>query len=251
MHRYLLLALLGFAAPAALSTAPQTSGLPSAQELVSRHVAAIGGEAAFKAVKSMRQRGTVEMVAEGISGEFDVMLARPAKLLQRISVPTFGQFEQGYDGKVAWSIDPQSGPAVMAGRELTEIAEDAWFDAPLHQASRLRSLETLERTEFDGRPAFKVKAVFLSGVEQIEYFDAEKSFEIGWEASRATPNGILPTIAKFREYKRFGALMLPSVVLMRQLGADQTMRLTSCEFNSVPSSAFDLPKPIKALILIK
>jgi hypothetical protein len=45
--------------------------------------------------------------------------------------------------------------------------------------------------------------------------------------------------------------MLPSVVVMRQLGADQTMRLTSCEFNSVPSSAFDLPKPIKALILIK
>jgi hypothetical protein len=137
---------------------------------------------------------------------------------------------------------------VIAGRELAEIAEDAWFDSPLHQPGRFRSLQTLERTEFDGRPAFKVKAVFVSGLEQIEYFDAEKNFEIGWEASRATPNGILPTIAKFREYKRFGALLLPSLVVMRQLGADQTMRLTSCEYNAVPSNAFDLPKPIKALI---
>jgi hypothetical protein len=248
MHRYLLLALLGFAAPAALSTAPQTSGLPSAQELVSRHVAAIGGEAAFKAVKSMRQRGTVEITGQGISGEFEMLLARPAKLLQRVTIPTMGQFEQGYDGKVAWSIDAQSGPALMVGRELAEIAEDAWFDGPLHQPSRFRSLETLERTEFDGRPAFKVKAVFVSGTEQIEYFDAETSFEIGWEASRATSNGILPTIAKFREYKRFGPLMLPSVTVMRQLGADQMMRLTSCEYNGVPSSAFDPPKPIKALI---
>jgi hypothetical protein len=196
----------------------------------------------------MRQRGTVEITAQGISGEFEVLLARPAKLLQRLTIPTMGQFEQGYDGKVGWSIDAQSGPAVMTGRELSEIAEDAWFDGPLHQPSRFRSLETLERTEFDGRPAFSVKAVFVSGMEQIEYFDAEKKFEIGWETSRATPTGILPTIAKFREYKRFGALMLPSMVVIRQLGADQTMRLTSCEYNAVPSSAFDPPKPIKTLI---
>jgi hypothetical protein len=248
MHRYLLAAILCVVASAAPSGGPQAPGLPSARELVSREIAAIGGEAAFKAVKSMRQRGTVEITAQGISGEFDVLLARPAKLLQRLTISTLGQFEQGYDGKVAWSIDPQSGPAVMAGRELTEIAEDAWFDGPLHQPSRFRSLETLERTQFDGRPAFKVKAVFTSGMEEVEYFDAEKRFQIGWEASRATPNGILPTIAKFREYKRFGALSLPSVVVMRQLGADQTMRLTSCEYNGVPSNAFDPPKTIKALI---
>jgi len=149
---------------------------------------------------------------------------------------------------VGWSIDPQSGPALIADRELTEIADDAWFDAPLHQPARYRLLETLERTTFDGRPAYKVKAVYTSGTEEIEYFDAETYFQIGWEASRATPNGILPTTAKFREYKRFGALMLPSVIIMRQLGGEQLMRLESCEFNVVPSSAFDLPKPIKALI---
>ena len=157
MHRYLLAAILCAVAPAAPFGFVQTPGLPSAQELVARHVTAIGGEAAFKAVKSMRERGKIEIAAQGIVGEFEVALARPAKLLQRISVPTLGQFEQGYDGKVAWSIDPQSGPALLAGRELTEITDDAWFDAPLHPPGRFRLLETLARTDFDGRPAFKVR----------------------------------------------------------------------------------------------
>lgn len=249
MHRYLLVGLLCVVMPAAPSGHAQATDLPSGRELVSRHIAAIGGEAAFKAVKSMRQRGKLEISAQGISGEFMVLQARPAKLLQRLTVPAMGQLEQGYDGTVGWSIDPQSGPALIAGRELTEISEDAWFDGPLHPASHFRELTTLERTEFDKRPAYKVKAVFASGLEQIEYFDAETSLELGWEASRATPNGILPTVAKFREYKRFGALKLPSVVVMRQLGADQTMRLVTCEYNVVPSNAFDLPKPIKALLI--
>jgi hypothetical protein len=250
MRRCLFIGLLSLLAPpSASSSHAQTVGLPSGTELVSRHVAAIGGAAAFKSVKSIREKGKLEIAAQGLSGDFEVLMARPARMFQRLTLPGMGEFQEGYDGKVGWSIDPQSGPSLYADRLLTEMAEDAWFDGPLHTPSRFREFTTVERTEFDKRPAYKVRAVFVTGLEQFEYFDAETSLQIGWEASRATPNGILPTVTRFREYKRFGALMRPTVVVTRQLGADFTMRLLSCDYNVVPSSAFDLPKAIKALII--
>jgi len=95
MHRYLLAAALWAVVPAAMSGHPQVFGLPSPQAIVSRQVLAIGGKAAYKSVKSMRQRGKIEITTQGISGEFEVLQARPAKLVQRLTVPTLGQFEQG------------------------------------------------------------------------------------------------------------------------------------------------------------
>ena len=56
---------------AAVLLSAQRSALPSGRELVQRHVAAIGGEAAFKMVTSLRLRGRMEMAAQNISADFD------------------------------------------------------------------------------------------------------------------------------------------------------------------------------------
>jgi len=236
------------AAGHARSLIAQTPDLPAARDLIARHVAAIGGESAFQAIKSIRQRGTIENVGQNLSGEFETLQARPAKLVQHLTITGFGQLMEGFDGKIGWLIDPQSGPSLLTDRALTEIAQDALFDAPLHPVSQYTEATTVERTQFDRRPAFKVKVVFTSGLEELEYFDAETGLEIGWEGSRATPNGVLPTSEKFREYKKFGEILWPSVVILRQLGSDQTLTMTSCVYNDVPANAFDLPKPVKALV---
>ncbi len=60
------------------------------------------------------------------------MAARPNKLLRKVEIPSVGHVESGYDGKVGWSIDPLAGPSLLTGRELSEIADDAWFDGTLH-----------------------------------------------------------------------------------------------------------------------
>src|SRR4029079_14303677 len=59
----------------------QRAPLPSAREIVQRPVAAIGGEAARKAVKSLRRRGKFEITGQNITAEFEELTARPDKLL--------------------------------------------------------------------------------------------------------------------------------------------------------------------------
>lgn len=222
--------------------------LPSAKELVAKHVTAIGGTTAYKAINSMRVRGKFDMAAQGLSGEFEILQTRPNKMLQKIEVGAIGHAETGYDGKVGWSIDPQSGPAVLSGRQLNELIDDAWFDGTLHEADHIKELSVLERTEYDKRPAFKVRVVYTSGLDETEYFDAEQGWAIGSEARRDTPLGVLPTTTWLRDYKKFGNLMFPTTIVQRVLGVEQALHITSCEFDVVPANAYDLPAPIKALI---
>ncbi len=86
------------------------------------------------------------------------------------------------------------------------------------------------------------------GSSSTEYFDADAGFEIGAEASRATPQGIVPTVSIFRDYRRFGALMQATTFIQRALGFEQVVTISSCEYDTVPDGTFDPPAEIKALI---
>ena len=222
--------------------------LPSGRELVERHVAAIGGEAAFRAISSVRLRGRFEMAAQNISADFEQLSARPYRMVMKADIPGVGHTEQGSDGTNAWMIDPQTGPRLLKDREKDETMADADFDGPLHLPSHIKEMTTLGRTTFDGKDAYKVKVVLTSGVEQDEFFDTTTQLQLGWEARRATPLGVVPTTAILREYKKFGALLHPTVLVQKALFVEQVLRVTSIEYNVVPNSAFNPPPAIKALI---
>jgi hypothetical protein len=163
-------------------------------------------------------------------------------------VPGIGPTEQGYDGTVAWTIDPAAGPRLLRDRERDEAIADADFDAPLHLPARVRSLTTIGRVDFDGRPAFKVHVVLASGVEQDEFFDVESGLQVGWEARRATPIGVVPTTAILRDYTKFGGLLQPTLLVQKAMFLEQILRVASVEYDVVPANAFDVPPQVKALI---
>jgi len=234
--------------PLTISAGQGQAALPSGREIVAKYVTAIGGEAAHKAVKSIRARGRFQIAAQGITGDLELLAARPARVLYRVTVPGLGRIENGYDGKVAWSLSPVSGPELLTGRQLSETADDAWFDGTLHAPGHVKELTTLAREEFDGRPAFKVKVVFASGNEQVEYFDAENGLQLGSESARATPQGVVQTVNILRNYQKFGSLLQATTFIQRALGFEQTLTLTSYEYDVVPDTAFDPPAEVKALI---
>lgn len=227
--------------------APQAA-LPAARDIINKYIEATGGSAAFKSVSSMRAKGVFTITGQQISGELEMMAARPNKLLTRITITAIGLAEEGYDGKVGWSIDPFRGPALITGRGLDERADEAWFDAPLHGTDLVKEMTVVGREDFDGRPVYRVKVVSLRGTEQFELFDEKTGLQAGVEATRETPLGIIPTVTMFRDYQRFGQLTFPSKVVQRIMGQEQIFTFTLYEFNSVPPSVFELPAPIKALI---
>jgi len=221
---------------------------PTAAEIFARHIKAIGGESAQKAIRSIHAKGTFEMPAAGVSGPFEAMSARPAKMLMKVDVPAVGHVETGYDGKVGWEIDPTAGPSVASGRKLSELADDAFFDSSLHASTFVKSATVLGQEKFDNRPAYKVQVTLVSGNEQTEYYDVETGLMIGSESQRETTLGVVPTISVLRDYKKFGSLMQATALVSKTMGIEQIVKITSIEYNTVPVNAFDLPPQIKALI---
>jgi zinc protease len=222
--------------------------LPTARAIIDKYIAAMGGEAAFKRVTSLRSTGTFEVATQGISGQVEVLSARPNKSLVRIEVSGIGHFEDGYDGTHGWRIDPQAGPALVTGDELTELADDSWFDGPLHAADHVKDMVTVERTTYDQHTAYKIQVTFTSGKDETEYYDADSGLQLGWEGRRSMDMGPVPAEAFFRDYSACGPIKEPSTLVQRALGIEQKIVVASCETNAVPAAAFDPPAVIKALI---
>ena len=241
-----LVAVSVFASGQAGATAQ--APLPTGKEVIARHLEAIGGAAAWKALKSMRATGTFSLPAQAMSGTLDLMSARPALMRLRVTLEGIGKIESGYNGKVGWTIDPISGPAVLSGRELTEMADDSSFDAVLYGQEFIKEFVPVAREDFGRTPAIKVKVTLQSGTEQFEYFDAVTGVLLGFEGSRATPMGNVPTTEILANYKPFGQVKLPTTIRQRALGFETEISIATVEFDTVPADAFDLPLVIKALI---
>jgi hypothetical protein len=249
-------AVLVFAQTATLP-ATQDAPLPSGRDILAKHVKAIGGEAPYKAVKSIRASGRFEMPAQQIAGDFVMVAARPNKQRVKVTVPGIGEIDSGYDGKVGWRMDPIQGPALLTDKELSEAADDAYFEGALYGADFVTEATTIARVNFpppiggdasQGQPAYKVKLVLKSKNERFEFFDVNTGLQIGSESTRATPMGPMPVVSVLRDYRKFGALMMPASLIQRLMGVEQIVNVNTYEYDTVPADAFDLPPAIKALI---
>lgn len=222
--------------------------LPKAADLLAKSVAAMGGADAIKAIKSFRAKGTFEMPAQSISGTVELMQARPSFMRLTIDIQGVGLAEQGSDGKVAWSIDPMSGPSLLTGKALADARAEALFDAQLFGPDSVKEATTLEKTRFGDRPAYKIKLLTMFDSDRTLYLDAETYLIIGAESVSDTPMGPMPTTSSTGDYKKFGALMQPTTIVQTAMGFDQIIRFTSFEYDTVAPTAFDPPAAVKALI---
>ena len=222
--------------------------LPSGAELIARHVAAIGGADAIGAITSIRATGVTEVPVQNLRGTFEMLAARPAKSVLRLELPGLGKAESGFNGEVGWSLDPMVGPSLLTGRMLDETRNDAHFDGALHPPALVKSITTTARIEFDRRPAFRARVVFVSGHQRDEYFDAETGLLIGAEGELQTPMGVVRMTVTLRDYKAFGAVTHATRLIQTAMGVEQHFIIERIEYNTVKPEAFDPPPIIKAII---
>jgi outer membrane lipoprotein-sorting protein len=222
--------------------------LPAAREIIDRYVQASGGREAMTRHSSRRAVGRISMPAQGVEGDVEILAARPDLMRLRMTIPGVGEIQSGYNGKVAWSVNPLTGPMLMQGKSLDQARADADFDSTLHLDTQYKALETLEKTTFEGRPAYKVRAVRTTGDEDLEYYDAENGLMLGAEVTRESPMGPVKATHVESDYKDFGGVKIATRITQRLMGTEQVITIANVEFDKVEKSAFDLPPAIQALV---
>ena len=222
--------------------------LTAAREIVDRHVQASGGREAMAKHSSRRAVGKISMPAQGVEGDVEILAARPDLMRLRMTIPGVGEIQSGYNGKVAWSVNPLTGPMLMQGKSLEQARLDADFDSAQHLDTQYKLLETIEKTTFEGRPAYKVRAVRTTGDEDFEYYDADNGLMLGAEVTRESPMGAVKATHIESDYKDFGGVKIATKITQRLMGTEQVITISEVEFDKVDKSAFDLPPAIQALV---
>ncbi|MEN3337921.1 MAG: hypothetical protein V7647_1597 [Acidobacteriota bacterium] len=238
-------------APAAAAPSAQVApaaALPPARTIIDRYVEAIGGRKAVLAHSSTHASGSMSMASSGVSGVVDVYSAKPNKSFIKLTLGGIGDVLEGFDGTVGWSLSSITGPMLTTGKELEQKKFDAAYDADLHEPGRYKSMQTLEKTTFEGRPCYKVSLMHMDGSEDVEYYDVENRFKVGTVATRDSPMGPVQVTQVFGDYKKFGDLLVPTTMKQTSMGVQQVLTFTAVEFDKVQPSVFEPPAAIKALL---
>jgi hypothetical protein len=221
---------------------------PSAKDVLSRHVDAIGGAAAWDAKKSMTSTGAIEIPSVQIKGTIKMAAMAPDRVVVESELPGVGKTAQGFDGVVGWSIDPMRGPALMDPDQIAQIKRDGNFRKDLSLAQDPGNSEVVGLFDFEGTPCWQVKVDGVGGGQASQFYARDTGLLRGMSMSAATPMGELPIVMVMDEYREFGDVKMSARSTTKVMGQTQLMTIDSVTWNAASEADFALPAQIKALV---
>ena len=233
---------------AADTAASEAKRMP-AQKVIKKFVKAVGGRKAVMKKDQVVIKGKMEIPSQGISGTMEVHAKAPNLLSVHGEIPGIGTILSGYNGEIGWSINPMMGPSIMDGKMLEQTKREADFYAVLHESDRYRSMETVDKVDFEGAPCWKLKLVANNGDEIYEYYNVETGLLAGNEQKQDSPMGEMNIVSVIEDYKEFEGVK--SATRIRQKigpGIEQVLSFDEITYEGVQDSDFDLPAEIKGML---
>jgi hypothetical protein len=137
---------------------------------------------------------------------------------------------------------------LKVNKELQQAKLDADFYSDLRDPKTYVSVKTVEKTSYDGRPAYKVALSRIDGTEDFDFYDVSTGLRSGSTITRESPMGPMTVSSVVSGYQKFGNVLVPTVQTQKVMGVEQVLKVTSVEFDKVDPAVFTPPDSIKALI---
>ena len=217
--RGLVLAVLGalFALDLA-AEAPHHAAPLTAEQIVSKNVAARGGLAAWRKIESMVWVGHMESADPNVPNlRFVLELERPNKTrfeLASLARKTLRVF----DGTHGWSVRPDRDGTLEAQpftpQELRFAQDAEGIDGPLidHQAKGI-GVELAGVEEFEGHKAYRMHVRFVSGDVHDLWIDARSFLDLKYDRTSYTATGASGTVSVYyRDFKTIEGLKIPGIL---------------------------------------
>jgi zinc protease len=242
---HVMFLLIAAAAPAnAHAQTKSPAALPSGTTVLARSIAATGADTALPRYRTMRITGAVQQPGQDNPSPITTVRSATGEFRMKIEIEGFGTVEQGYADGVAWSIHPENGPRILEGAQAAQAKRQAvWLDSP----ALYQSITTEKIEKFNGKSAYRVKAITKEGVETTRFYDVATGLVLGSESLSQTPNGPMPIKTLLSDYKRFGGVMMWTKQVQDVNGGENVTTIEKVEFNVVPRAEYALPASIAAL----
>src|SRR3984893_15550557 len=228
---------------------PLQASAQTADEIVTKVLAARGGVSRIKAVHSQRISGSINFGA-GADGPFLVELERPGKM--HIEVTVQGQtLVRTYDGKsTGWILNPfveNKAVQPMSAEDISNISDESDFDGPLVDYKQKGNLIALVgKEDVDGKPAYRLKLTNKKGEMRSYLFDAESFRLIKWEGTRKVGDRDVPWESVFHDYRDVDGLQFAFEIDSDAPGTGQAQQIIADKIEVDPQideSHFGKPAP--------
>lgn len=197
----------------------------TADDVVNKHIEAIGGKDNWKKITSMRSEATLS--TQGIDIPVVISQVHNKAVKQEYTVMGMTGFSIiSVDG--GWNFNPMQGqtkPEPMTQDELNIGKEQLDIQGEfLDYKEKGHTIEMLANEDIDGVSCFKIKLTRKSGRESIYLFDP-KSFYIIRTISKMTANGQeVESTVNFSNYQKLSAgVLIPFTMENNALPAPITM----------------------------
>ena len=222
----------------------------TADEILAKYFASIGGLDKWKSLKSFTQTGKAQM-----GQDFPLVLygKAPNKIKVVLNVQGTELVLQAYDGTTAWMLNPLSGgkDPVKMDDEMAKEVKDEEFEDDFIDYKKKGHEVTLEGTEeVDGVKCYKIKLVRnkhndKEDITEVHYFDSENFVPICQVSYvRSGPQKGTEIKSYMSDYQDVNGLMFP-FSMEQKVNGQTAMKMTweKISINDITDdSLFAFPK---------
>lgn len=222
-----------------------TAPAQTVDEIVAKHVAARGGMAKIKTVKTLRISGKREF-GPGLSVPIVVEQSRPNKMRADFTVQGMTG-TLAFDGAGGWQVMPFQGnpnPEPMNADDVKDFSEDSDIDGALIDWKEKGSkLELVGKESVEGTDAFKLKLTKSTGGVTHIWLDADSFLELKSETKRTVRGTEQDIVAVSGDYKEVNGMMMPHSFQFGAKGQPMlSMTYDKIEVNApIDDSRFKMP----------
>ena len=258
----LLLVAVLWAATAHAQTAAQAkpaatvqaqASTQTADDVIEKHLAALGGRAALAKLESRTSTGSISVSTQGMelpgSVEINVKAPNKSRSFIKLDLSAVGGAEmvidQRFDGKSGYTINSMQGDREITGNQL-ENMQNGGFPTPLMKYKEAGTkVELTGRDKVGTREALVIKYTPKAGSASRQYSDAETYLLLRSVTTVDVPEagGPIEQTSDLSDYREVDGVKLPFTVQNVSSIQTVTIRLNKVEHNKPIDDAL-FAKPV-------
>jgi outer membrane lipoprotein-sorting protein len=231
----------------------QAAAAQTADEVIEKHLAAIGGRAALAKLTSRTMTGTftVSTPVGELSGPIEIVNAAPNKTRSVITLdvsavggPGEMVIDQRFDGTAGYAMDSMQGNRDITGSQL-ENMRNATFPTPLlDYKANGATVELVGREKIGARDAFVVLLKPKTGPVSRMFFDAETYLPLRMMVKLEVPQmGELEQTSDLSDIRDVDGVKVPFVIKSSSSAQSFTIAIAKVTHNTkVDEAQFSKPK---------
>lgn len=228
---------------AILLVAPAVLG-QTVDEIIAKHLEAMGGKDKIESVKSMKMIGKMQM--QGMEAPITLTVKIPDQVRTEFTIQGLTGV-QAYDGKNGWAVMPFTGkkdPEAMSGDDVKELEDQADIWPLLNYKAKGNQVELLGKDKIEGTDAYKLKLTRKNGDVSTVFLDADNYMEIKDQEKRMIRGTEHEIETSLGDYRPVDGIMFPFAIESSQKGSPEKQKITvdKVQLNApVDEASFKMP----------